>query len=107
MPPKPVLTNPQPPAPGTLAARLHKHEQFVSRLVEENHDLRVYLPPGYEAQGEGRFPVLYMQDGQNLFDPETSFIKGNYWQLGGTADALASSRAIEPLIIVGIYNAGL
>jgi predicted alpha/beta superfamily hydrolase len=106
MPPKPVLTNPQPPAPGTLAARLHKHEQFVSRLVEENHDLLVYLPPGYEAQGEGRFPVLYMQDGQNLFDPETSFIKGNYWRMGETADALIEAGAIEPLIIVGIYNTG-
>jgi predicted alpha/beta superfamily hydrolase len=103
---KPVLTNPQPPAPATLAARLHKHEQFVSRLVEENHDLLVYLPPGYEAQGEGRFPVLYMQDGQNLFDPETSFIKGNYWRMGETADALIEAGAIEPLIIVGIYNTG-
>jgi predicted alpha/beta superfamily hydrolase len=106
MPTKPVLTNPQPPAPGTLAARLHKHEQFVSRLVEENHDLLVYLPPGYEAQGERRFSVLYMQDGQNLFDPETSFIKGNYWHLGETADALIEGGAIEPLIIVGIYNTG-
>ena len=103
---KPVLTNPQPPAPGTLAARLHKHEQFASRLVEENHDLLVYLPPGYEAQGERRFSVLYMQDGQNLFDPETSFIKGNYWRMGETADALIEAGAIDPLIIVGIYNTG-
>jgi predicted alpha/beta superfamily hydrolase len=47
-----------------------------------------------------------MQDGQNLFDPETSFIKGNYWRMGETADALTESGAIEPLIIVGIYNAG-
>src|ERR1700721_3216368 len=106
MPTKPVLTNPQPPAPGTLAARLHKHEQFVSRLVEENHDLIVYVPPGYEALGERRFPVLYMQDGQNLFDPETSFIKGNYWRMGETADALIEDDLIEPLIIVGIYNTG-
>jgi predicted alpha/beta superfamily hydrolase len=109
MPTEPVIPNDptQPPAPGTLAARLNKHQQFVSRLVEEHHDLIVYLPPMYEAEGGRRFPVLYMQDGQNLFDPETSFIKGNYWQLGETADALASSGAIEPLIIVGIYNAGL
>ena len=106
MPTKPVLTDPQPPTPGTLAARLHKHEQFVSRLVEENHDLLVYLPPGYEASGEDRFSVLYMQDGQNLFDPETSFIKGNYWHMGETADALIEAGAIEPLIVVGIYNTG-
>jgi predicted alpha/beta superfamily hydrolase len=87
--------------------RLHKHEDFVSRLVEDHHDLLVYLPPMYETEGERRFPVLYMQDGQNLFDPETSFIKGNYWRMGETADALVGAGAIEPLIIVGIYNAGV
>jgi predicted alpha/beta superfamily hydrolase len=48
-----------------------------------------------------------MQDGQNLFDPETSFIKGNYWRMGETADALTAAKAVEPLIIVGIYNAGV
>ena len=109
MPTKPVITSDQtqPPPPGTLAARLKKREQFVSRLVEEHHDLIVYLPPMYEVEAERRFPVLYMQDGQNLFDPETSFIKGNYWRMGETADALAAAGAMEPLIIVGIYNSGL
>jgi predicted alpha/beta superfamily hydrolase len=109
MPTEPVTPNDQtqPPTPGSLAARLNKHQQFVSKLVEERHDLVVYLPPMYEAEGERRFPVLYMQDGQNLFDPETSFIKGNYWRMGETADALATAGAIDPLIIVGIYNAGL
>ena len=47
-----------------------------------------------------------MQDGQNLFDPETSFIKGNYWRMGETADELILAGEIEPLIIVGIYNTG-
>jgi predicted alpha/beta superfamily hydrolase len=93
--------------PNGLAARLHKREQFISKLVDDHHDLIVYLPPTYEADGERRFPLLYMQDGQNLFDPETSFIKGNYWRLGETADALIKDGAIEPLIIVGIYNSGV
>jgi predicted alpha/beta superfamily hydrolase len=93
--------------PKDQALRLHKHEDFVSHLVEEHHDLVVYVPRMYEAEGERRFPVLYMQDGQNLFDPETSFIKGNYWRMGETADALAGAGAMEPLIIVGIYNAGV
>jgi len=108
MPTEPVIPNDptKPPAPGTLGARLNKHQQFVSRLVEQHHDLIVYLPPMYEVERGRRFPVLYMQDGQNLFDPETSFIKGNYWRLGETADALAAAAAIEPLIIVGIYNSG-
>jgi predicted alpha/beta superfamily hydrolase len=96
----------QPPIPDGLTARLHKHEQFPSRLVEVNHDLLVYLPPTYQAEGERRFSVLYMHDGQNLFDPETSFIRGKYWRMGETADALIEAGAIEPLIIVGIYNSG-
>jgi predicted alpha/beta superfamily hydrolase len=116
MPEEPVIANGQgtpppsksqsPIAPGGLAARLHKHEQLASSLAEEKHDLLVYVPPMYEANPERRFSVLYMQDGQNLFDPETSFIKGNYWRMGETADALTESGAIEPLIIVGIYNTG-
>ena len=47
-----------------------------------------------------------MQDGQNLFDPETSFMKGNYWRLGETADELILTGEIEPLVMVGIYNTG-
>jgi predicted alpha/beta superfamily hydrolase len=104
----PSASNRQPSIdPNGLAARLHKHEQFISKLVDDHHDLIVYLPPMYEADGDRRFPLLYMQDGQNLFDPETSFIKGNYWRLGETADELIKGGAIEPLIIVGIYNSGV
>jgi predicted alpha/beta superfamily hydrolase len=86
--------------------RLHLHKKFASLLGAETHDLLVYVPPAYEMQRDRRFAVLYMQDGQNLFDPQTSFIQGNYWHMGETADALIQAAAIEPLIIVGIYNAG-
>jgi predicted alpha/beta superfamily hydrolase len=102
-----VIANDQAPIPQRgLALRLHKHEAFASKLVDEHHDLLVYLPPMYKTQPGRRFSVLYMQDGQNLFDPETSFIKGNYWRMGETADALIEDDLIEPLIIVGIYNTG-
>ena len=74
--------------------------------MDEKHDFIVYLPPLYEAEPDRRYPVLYLQDGQNLFDPDTSFIPGNYWRVGETADELIVSGAIEPLIIVGIYNTG-
>jgi enterochelin esterase-like enzyme len=76
------------------------------RLQHADRTLIVYLPPAYEAQAGRRFPVLYMQDGQNLFDPQTSFIKGNYWRMAETADALIESGEVEPLIIAGVYNAG-
>jgi predicted alpha/beta superfamily hydrolase len=81
------------------APRLFRHQQDGRTLI-------VYLPPTYEAEVERRFPVLYMQDGQNLFDPQTSFIKGNYWRMGETADALIAAGEVEPVIIAGIYNAG-
>jgi predicted alpha/beta superfamily hydrolase len=96
-----------PAAAEGLQSRLRKHEQLASRLMDEKHDLIVYVPPIYEAQPDRRFPVLYMQDGQNLFDPETSFIKGNYWRMGETADELILNGQIEPLIVVGIYNTGV
>jgi predicted alpha/beta superfamily hydrolase len=90
-----------------LKSRLRKHPQFPSTLEKEKRDLIVYLPPMYEAEPARRYPTLYMQDGQNLFDPETSFLQGNYWRMGETADELATSGDIQPLIIVGIYNTGV
>ncbi len=91
---------------GDLKSRLHKHEQFASRVEDEKHDFIMYLPPMYKAQPDRRYPVLYLQDGQNLFDPDTSFVPGNYWRVGETADELITTGAIEPLVIVGIYNTG-
>ena len=88
-----------------LKSRLRLHPKFPSQIEDETHDFIVYLPPMYGAEPERRFSVLYMQDGQNLFDPDTAF-NGHCWHLGETADALALAGEIEPLIIVGIYNAG-
>jgi predicted alpha/beta superfamily hydrolase len=84
--------------------QLHKHEKFPSRFVSKKRDLVVYTPGIYEKRPDLRFPVLYLEDGQNLFDPATSFIPGMYWHVGDTADALIAQGAIQPLIIVGIYN---
>jgi enterochelin esterase-like enzyme len=88
------------------APNLVKHEQFASRVLRNQRDLIVYLPPGYDAQPHRRFPVLYLHDGQNLFDGATSFIPGMDWHVGQTADQLIRAGVVEPLIIVGIYNAG-
>lgn len=96
----------QPTGRSSLQSRLHKHNQFQSPLLEEKHDFIVYVPQAFNDDPNRFFPVLYMHDGQNLFDPKTSFIKGNYWRVGETADALIASGEVEPLVIVGIYNAG-
>jgi len=86
--------------------RLIKHERFPSRFLRNQRDLVVYLPPGYDDQPERQFPVLYLHDGQNLFDGATSFIPGMDWHVGQTADYFIAEGRVAPLIIVGIYNAG-
>lgn len=65
----------------------------------------VYLPPCY-GESDRRYPVFYLQDGQNLFDPETAFA-GNDWHADVTADDLIGQGLVEPLILVGIYNTGV
>jgi predicted alpha/beta superfamily hydrolase len=77
-----------------------------SRILRNERDVIVYLPPDYDEQQDRHFPILYMQDGQNLFDPATSFIPGMNWKVRETADSLIHSGTIRPLIIVGIYNIG-
>jgi predicted alpha/beta superfamily hydrolase len=86
--------------------RLKVHRGFRSRILPDKRDLIVYVPPGYEADAVRRYPVLYLNDGQNLFDPATSFIKGRTWQMRETADAAIEAGEVEPLVIVGIYNTG-
>jgi predicted alpha/beta superfamily hydrolase len=88
------------------APELHRHEQFRSRFLRNQRDFIVYLPPRYHEQPERRFPVLYMHDGQNLFDGATSFVPGMDWHVGHTADDFILTGAVQPLIIVGIYNVG-
>jgi predicted alpha/beta superfamily hydrolase len=86
------------------SGQLRKHEQFRSRFLRNQRDLIVYTPPGYHAQPARRFPVLYLHDGQNLFDGATSFIPGQDWHVGPTANHFIHSGEVEPLIIVGMYN---
>ena len=88
-------------------SQLRRHEQFHSEFLEHDRDVLVWLPPGYDADARTRrYPVLYMHDGQNLFEPETAFLKGEHWRVGETATELIEAGLIEPPIIVGIYNTG-
>lgn len=86
--------------------QLRKHEQFASRILRNRRDLIVYLPPGYDEPHDRHFPVLYLQDGQNLFDGQTSYVRGQDWHVGQTADEAILQGTVEPLVIVGIYNTG-
>jgi predicted alpha/beta superfamily hydrolase len=78
-------------------------EQFASPQLGNSRKLRIYLPPGYDAHPEQRYPVLYMHDGQNLFDA-TAASYGVAWDIGTTMDKLIASGAIAPAIVVGIDN---
>jgi len=86
--------------------QLRKFENYRTRYLPGERTLVVYVPGIYERRPDLHFPVLYMQDGQNLFDPTMSFIQGVYWRVGETADRLIAEGAIQPLVIVGIYNTG-
>jgi enterochelin esterase-like enzyme len=78
-------------------------ESFITRSM-----LRVWLPPGYKNpdQRSEHYPVMYLDDGQDLFDACTSIFNAQEWRVDGTATALIRSGTIPALIIVGIDNAG-
>jgi len=86
--------------------RLRLHRAFPSVYLPDKRDLIVYVPPGYDQHPQRTYPVLYLQDGQNLFDPRTSFIPGRTWEVREHADAAIEAGEVEPLVIVGIYNTG-
>lgn len=92
--------------PHTLTGDIRAHKSFHSKILNNDRDVIVYLPPGYDAGKSRRYPVFYMHDGQNLFDGATSFIPGREWRVDETAQSLIAAGKIEPLIIVGIYNTG-
>jgi predicted alpha/beta superfamily hydrolase len=86
--------------------RLDRIPQFESKILGNLRDVVVYLPAGYDERSDQRYPVLYMHDGQNLFEPERAYIPGNHWRLGEAADSAIGNRTAEPMIIVGVDNAG-
>jgi predicted alpha/beta superfamily hydrolase len=79
---------------------------FESAILANKREVTIYLPAGYEERKGRHYPVLYMADGQNLFEPERAFIPGQHWQVREAADHAIGERTVEPMIIVGIDNAG-
>src|SRR5580765_162949 len=102
-----TLAMDRPAAFHTLTGDIRFHQKFHSRFLATDRDLVIYLPPGYDQDQSRRYPVLYMQDGQNLFDAATSFFVGAERHFDESAERLIASQAIKPLIIVGIYSTEL
>lgn len=93
------------PAPTAAGSLLH-FPDVQSRFLPQPHDVTVFLPPDYEEQPERRYPVLYLHDGQNVFDDLPMSPFGVQWGVDTTARALIHARMIEPIIMVAIGNAG-
>ncbi|MBN2046252.1 MAG: alpha/beta hydrolase [Anaerolineaceae bacterium] len=66
-------------------------------------DVEVWLPPQYAEEPSHRFPVIYMHDGQNLFEPEKSY-SGVTWGVAEAITRLSGEGLITPAIVVGIGN---
>jgi predicted alpha/beta superfamily hydrolase len=81
---------------------------FTSKVFHDTRMLRVWLPPGYRSPDHRseRYPVLYLNDGQDLFDACTSIFNRQEWGVDETATELIRSGKVPALIIVGIDNAG-
>lgn len=94
-------THPGAPPPRRTGL-IHRIAPLPSAHVEPR-EVQVWLPPGYEAESPRRYPVLYLHDGQNLFDDGAA---GAEWQVDETAQRLVLSGAVRPLIIVGVSSTG-
>jgi predicted alpha/beta superfamily hydrolase len=83
-----------------------RQQPFQSAALGATRRIWIYLPPRYHLEPERRFPVLYMLDGQNVFDGATAFIAGQEWEVDETAERLIAEGRIEPLIVVAVDNGG-
>jgi hypothetical protein len=86
-------------------ARITSYPDFPSRFVAPR-EVDVWLPPGYEANSGDRFPVIYLQNGQNLFDPAKSY-SGTAWEIDRALERLIAAGRTRGAILVGIWNTGL
>lgn len=75
----------------------------ASPQLGDTRSLRIYYPPSYNENRAKRYPVLYMHDGQNLFDAKTAAF-GVEWGIDETINRLVATGAMDEVIVVGIDN---
>jgi predicted alpha/beta superfamily hydrolase len=85
-----------------------RFHQLASTIFSNTRTIRVMLPQGYDAAAnrEKRYPVLYLLDGQNLFDACLSEVSHKEWQVDETMHRLAAEKVIPEMIVVGVDHAG-
>ncbi len=84
------------------ACNICRLERRPSREGNRAHRLRVFTPPGYRENTLARYPVLYMQDGHNLFFPEEAS-HGKPWKVDETMRLLDSMNLVRRMIVVGVW----
>ena len=84
------------------AGRMVSYKPLPSSLVD-SREVDIWLPPGYDQEKTARYPVLYMHDGQNLFDSRLSYT-GVPWGVDAAIARLAAQEKIRAAIVVGIWN---
>ena len=78
-----------------------------SEFLGPSRHVVIWLPPGYDENREAPYPVLYMHDGQNLFDPRMgSGAPGDIWDVDDAVVGLVEQGEIPPVIVVGVWNSG-
>ncbi|MFW5687090.1 MAG: alpha/beta hydrolase, partial [Halanaerobium sp.] len=78
-------------------------ENFYSEVLNNKRKIRIYLPPSYSTEKNKYYPVLYVHDGQNVFQAAESY-SGESWNLHQTAELLIRENLIEEIIIVAADN---
>ncbi|MBL0172200.1 MAG: esterase family protein [Gemmatimonadaceae bacterium] len=87
--------------PLATTGTFRQHANFPSRYVA-SRTIDVWLPPDYGSKNK-RYPVLYVHDGQNAFNPATS-LGGVDWGIDETMTRLIGEKRIRPAIVVAIWN---
>lgn len=82
--------------------RLDRYHPFKSQYIPDRN-VEIWLPPDFDASGSRRYPVIYMHDGQNLFEPENAFI-GVDWGIDEALSGMIRRGEVRPPIVVGIWN---
>ncbi len=88
---------------GAPFGKLQIIPDFASPQLANQRKLRVYLPASYDENKAKRYPVLYMHDGQNLFDAKTAAY-GTEWGIDETVNRLVAAGVMDEVIVVGIDN---
>jgi enterochelin esterase-like enzyme len=85
-----------------VLGRLEYWKEMPSKFLAATRHVEIWLPPGYDENSTNRYAVLYMHDGQNLFDPRIAST-GVDWGVDEAIVRCAKAGMIEPIIVVGVW----